>query len=194
MIFGYARVSTRGQAEDGNSLEAQKEILEKEGASSVFCEAYTGTTTERPKLQELLSILSEGDTLIVTKLDRIARTARQGLELIDTLNGKGVSVRIINMGGTIDNTPIGKLMRTMLFAFAEFERDLIIERTQEGKRIARLNPDFKDGRPKKFTEAQIGHALSLRVDHSYTQIARLTGISVSTLKRAEKKRNLDAIK
>ena len=194
MIYGYARVSTRGQAEDGNSLDAQKEMLEKEGAENVFCEAYTGTTTERPKLQELLSTMTTGDTLVVAKLDRIARTARQGLELIDTLNGKGVSVRIMNMGGTIDNTPIGKLMRTMLFAFAEFERDLIIERTQEGKRIAKLNPDFREGRPKKFTEAQINHALSLRVDHSYLQISRLTGISVSTLKRAEKKRKFDALK
>ena len=77
-------------------------------------------------------------------------------------------------------------MRTMLFAFAEFERDLIVERTQEGKRIARQNPDFHEGRPKKFTEAQINHALSLRADHSFKQISRLTGISVSTLKRAEK--------
>ena len=186
MIYGYARVSTKIQATDGNSLEAQSEALRNAGATEIFSDTYTGATTDRPELKRLLAVLKKDDVLVLTKLDRIARTARQGLELIDTLNANDVSVRILNMGGAIDNTPIGKLMRTMLFAFAEFERDLIVERTQEGKRIARQNPDFHEGRPKKFTEAQINHALSLRADHSFKQISRLTGISVSTLKRAEK--------
>ena len=186
MIYGYARVSTKIQATDGNSLEAQSEDLKNAGATKIFSDTYTGATTDRPELKRLLAVLKKDDVLVLSKLDRIARTARQGLELIDTLNAKDVSVRILNMSGAIDNTPIGKLMRTMLFAFAEFERDLIVERTQEGKRIARQNPDFHEGRPKKFTEAQINHALSLRADHSFKQISRLTGISVSTLKRADK--------
>ncbi len=186
MIYGYARISTKIQATDGNSLEAQSEDLKNAGATEIFSDTYTGATTDRPELKRLLAVLKKDDVLVLSKLDRIARTARQGLELIDTLNAKDVSVRILNMGGAIDNTPIGKLMRMMLFAFAEFERDLIVERTQEGKRIARQNPDFHEGRPKKFTEAQINHALSLRADHSFKQISRLTGISVSTLKRAEK--------
>ena len=186
MIYGYARISTKIQATDGNSLEAQSEDLKNAGATEIFSDTYTGATTDRLELKRLLAVLKKDDVLVLSKLDRIARTARQGLELIDTLNAKDVSVRILNMGGAIDNTPIGKLMRMMLFAFAEFERDLIVERTQEGKRIARQNPDFHEGRPKKFTEAQINHALSLRADHSFKQISRLTGISVSTLKRAEK--------
>ena len=186
MIYGYARISTKIQATDGNSLEAQSEDLKNAGATEIFSDTYTGATTDRPELKRLLAVLKKDDVLVLSKLDRIARTARQGLELIDTLNAKDVSVRILNMSGAIDNTPIGKLMRTMLFAFAEFERDLIVERTQEGKRIARQNPDFHEGRPKKFTEAQINHALSLRADHSFKQISRLTGISVSTLKRADK--------
>lgn len=186
IIYGYARISTKIQATDGNSLEAQSEALKNAGATDIFSDTYTGATTDRLELKRLLAVLKKDDVLVLSKLDRIARTARQGLELIDTLNAKDVSVRILNMGGAIDNTPIGKLMRMMLFAFAEFERDLIVERTQEGKRIARQNPDFHEGRPKKFTEAQINHALSLRADHSFKQISRLTGISVSTLKRAEK--------
>ena len=186
MIYGYARISTKIQATDGNSLEAQSEDLKNAGATEIFSDTYTGATTDRPELKRLLAVLKKDDVLVLSKLDRIARTARQGLELIDTLNANDVSVRILNMGGAIDNTPIGKLMRTMLFAFAEFERDLIVERTQEGKRIARQNPDFHEGRPKKVTEAQINHALSLRADHRFKQISRLTGISVSTLKRAEK--------
>lgn len=187
MIYGYARVSTKGQATDGNSLEAQSEELRAAGATEIFSDTYTGTTTDRPELTRLLSVLQEGDTLIVTKLDRIARTARQGLELVDRLNSMGVSVRILNMGGTIDGSPIGKLMRTMLFAFAEFERDLIVERTQEGKRIARQQPDFREGRPPKYTEAQINHAMTLLDNHSFSQVSKLTGISMSTLKRASRK-------
>lgn len=188
MNYGYARVSTRGQATDGNSLEAQSKELKAAGAEQIFCDTFTGTTTDRPELKKLMAGLKEGDSIIVTKLDRIARTARQGLELVDQCNKMGVAVRILNMGGTIDESPLGNLMRTMLFAFAEFERDLIVERTQEGKRIAKQQPDFREGRPRKYTEAQISHAMSLLEDKSFAQVAKLTGISVSTLKREAKKR------
>lgn len=191
MIYGYARVSTKGQATDGNSLEAQSEELRGAGATEIFSDTYTGTTTDRPELKRLLSELKEGDGVVVTKLDRIARTARQGLELVDQLNNMGVSVRILNMGGTIDGSPIGKLMRTMLFAFAEFERDLIVERTQEGKRIARQQPNFREGRPPKYTEAQLSHAMSLLDCCSFSQASKLTGISVSTLKREARKRSAE---
>ena len=142
MIYGYARVSTRAQSTDGNSLEAQSNALKKAGAAEIFSDTYTGATIDRPQLKWLLKVVNKGDVLVITKLDRIARTARQGLELIDMLNAKDVSVHILNMGGAIDNTPIGKLMRTMMLAFAEFERDLILERTQEGKKIARGKPGF----------------------------------------------------
>ena len=189
MIYGYARVSTKGQATDGNSLEAQSEELKAAGATEIFSDTYTGTTTDRPELKRLLSELKEGDGVVVTKLDRIARTARQGLELVDQLNDLGVSVRILNMGGVIDGSPLGRLMRTMLFAFAEFERDLIVERTQEGKRIARNRPDFREGRPPKYTEAQLDHAMTLLDDRSFSQVAKLTGISMSTLKREARKRS-----
>ena len=191
MIYGYARVSTKGQATDGNSLESQSEELKAAGATEIFSDTYTGTTTDRPELKRLLSDLKEGDSVIVTKLDRIARTAKQGLELVDRLNGMGVSVRILNMGGTIDGSPIGKLMRTMLFAFAEFERDLIVERTQEGKRIARQQPSFREGRPPKFSVAQLDHAMTLLDGHSFSQVSKLTGISMSTLKREARKRTAE---
>lgn len=79
-----------------------------------------------------------------------------------------------------------KLIRNIMLAFAEFERDMIVERTQEGKAIAKLNPDFREGRPKKFSKAQINHALSLLNDYSYTQVAQMTGVSKSTLIRARK--------
>lgn len=86
----------------------------------------------------------------------------------------------------MDNTPASKLVRNIFFAFAEFERDMIVERTQEGKEVAKKKPGYREGRPKKYSKAQISHALELLEDHSYTQVEDLTGISKSTLIRAKK--------
>ena len=88
----------------------------------------------------------------------------------------------------MDNTPSSKLIRNIFFAFAEFERDMIVERTQEGKAIAKQNPEFKEGRPQKFDEMQIENAMNLLDQYSYNQVVRLTGISKSTLIRAKKQR------
>ena len=186
MIYGYARVSTKGQANDGNSLTAQEEALMLAGAIEVYSDSFTGTVTKRPELDKLLSKLKEGDTLIVTKLDRIARSSIQGIDLIQKLLDKGVVVHILNMG-VIDNSPTGKLITTVLLAFAEFERDMIVERTKEGKTIAKQNPSYREGRPKKYSKAQIGHALELLEQFSYKQVEEMTGISKSTLIRAKRK-------
>lgn len=191
VIYGYARVSTRGQAKDGNSLEKQEIELKQAGAEIIFSDAFTGTKAHRPELDKLLSMIQSGDKLIVTKLDRIARSATQGIELINMLLDKGVTVHILNMG-IMDNTPTGKLIRTIMLAFAEFERDMIVERTQEGKAIAKQKPDFKEGRPKKFGREQIELALSLLEENSYKQVERKTGISKSTLIRAKKERTKHA--
>lgn len=147
MIYGYARVSTVKQKRDGNSLEDQTKKLKEHGAVEIYVDAFTGTKADRPELNKLLAALKEGDTLIATKLDRLSRSASQGIALVDELSARGVTVHILNMG-VIDNTPTGKLIRNIFFAFAEFERDMIVERTQEGKAIARLRDDFKDGRPR----------------------------------------------
>ena len=88
MIYGYARVSTVGQARDGNSLEKQQEQLKAAGAEKIYLDAYTGTKKHRPEFDKLMTIVSDGDTVIVTKLDRIARSATQGLEIINSLLGK----------------------------------------------------------------------------------------------------------
>lgn len=184
MIYGYARVSTKGQAKDGNSIEAQISLLTEAGATYIYREAFTGTTTERPEFEKLLSILNAGDTLVVTKLDRIARSASDGSKLIKELISKGISVNVLNMG-KMDDTPTGRLITNIMFAFAEFERDMIVERTQEGRSIARKNPNFREGRPKKYSKVQMDHAMELLNDHSYSQVAKLTGISKATLARAK---------
>ena len=169
MVYGYAHVSTKGQAKDGNSLEAQENALRVAGTAEVYADAFTGTKSRRPELDKLLAVMQPGDTLKVTKLDRIARSATQGIELIQSLIDKGITVHVLNMG-MMDNTPTGKLVRNVMLAFAEFERDMIVERTGEGKAVARQNPDFKEGRPPKYGKAQLKHALALLESHSYREL------------------------
>ena len=187
MVYGYARVSTKGQAKDGNSLEAQEKALRESGANEIYVDAFTGTKTDRPEFDKLMNKIQKGDTLIVTKLDRFARSMSQGSELVSDLIERGIKVYILNIG-VMDNTPSSKLIRNVFFAFAEFERDMIVERTMEGKAIAKQNPDFREGRPKKYSRKQIEHALELLDNNSYKQVEDLTGISKSTLIRAKKKR------
>lgn len=183
MIYGYARVSTKLQASDGNSLEAQALQLKQAGASKIYKDAFTGTKAARPELDKLKEILRKGDRIIVTKLDRLARSTEDGLNLVKHWHDQGISIHVLNMG-LIDSTPSGKLILTVMLAFAEFERDMICERTQEGRAIARLDPEYKEGRKKKFTRQQIAHALDLLENNSYTQVVKMTGISKSTLIRA----------
>lgn len=183
MIYGYARVSTSGQARDGNSLAAQQAALMAAGASVIYKEAYTGTSIERPRLKELLDTLNEGDTVVVTKLDRLARNCHDGLELIDTIIEKGATLNILNLG-TFDTSPMGKMTRTMFLAFAEFERDMIVQRTQEGKAIARQRPDYKEGRKRieidGFDEVYSAYQ---KGSISISEAARRLGISRRTFSR-----------
>lgn len=184
-IYGYARVSTLGQAKDGNSLEAQESALRAAGATEIFVDAFTGTKMERPEFDRLNGILQEGDTLIVTKLDRFARTVGQASELITDLIDRGVKVNVLNLG-VLDNSSMSVLMRNILLSFAQFERDMIVQRTQEGKAVARTKEGYREGRPKKYTGAQLRHAMELLKNHSYTQVSKMTGISKSTLIREKK--------
>lgn len=182
MIYGYARVSTIRQAKDGNSLEAQQKALEAAGATQIYMDACTGTKASRPQFEKLLSEIKDGDTLVVTKLDRFARSIMQGSQLINDLILKGIKVYILNIG-ILDNSPSSKLIRNIFFSFAEFERDMIVERTQEGKRAAREKENYHDGRPKKYSQHQFAHAMQLLDEYSYSQVADMTGISKATLYR-----------
>ena len=187
MILGYARVSTATQGRDGNSLEDQVAALEKYGCQKIIKETFTGKTMERPKFVRLLDTLQEGDTLVVCKLDRFARTAIEGVQTVRELFERGVRVHILNMG-LVENTLTGNLILTVMLAFAEYERGMIVERTQTGKAVARQDPNFKDGRPKKFSSQQIQLALDfLEQGKTYRQITEMTGISKSTLIRAKQK-------
>lgn len=186
MVYGYARVSTMMQLSNGNSIEDQVKLLEAAGCEKIITEAFTGKTTDRPRFKELIEELKENDTIVVCKLDRFARSAVEGVQTIQELFKRGIKVNILNMG-VIENTLTGNLILTVLLAFAEYERGMIVERTQSGRAIARQKPGYIEGRPKKYKPEQMDHAISLLLQgYSYTQVERLTGISKSTLIRAKR--------
>ncbi|KMP39468.1 recombinase family protein [Bacillus toyonensis] len=181
-IYGYARVSTVGQ-----KLEMQEEALHNAGCEVIYSEKFTGTTKERPQFIELMDKIGEGDTLVVTKLDRFARSTKDAIELVTELYERGVIVNVLNLGIIDRSTAAGKLMFNVFAAFAEFERDMIVERTQEGKAAARQKADFREGRP-TIAKAQIDTAMMLLKDNSIRKVAQMTGLSVSTIQRYKKKR------
>ena len=192
MIYGYARVSTAGQYKDGNSLEDQTKALEQYGCQEIITEAFSGKTMERPAFQTLFQQLQPGDTLVVTKLDRFARTAIEGVSCVRDLFERGVRVHILNMG-LVENTLTGNLILTVMLAFAEYERGMIVERTQAGRAVARQDPCYREGRPKKYLPTQIKHALELlQSGKTYRQVEALTGISKSTLVRAKNREYVTA--
>lgn len=183
-IYGYARVSSRKQLH-GNSLEDQTTTLTANGATTITTEQYTGKTTSRPKLQKLLDSLQPGDTLMVTKLDRLARNVSEGIDLIRALFKKDVKVHVLNIG-LLENTSMGNFFITTLLAVAELERNMIIERTQAGKEVARTKAGFREGRP-PIPKEKIQLAITLLEKHSYKEVEMMTGISKATLVRYHRK-------
>ncbi|MFB2347519.1 recombinase family protein [Priestia megaterium] len=190
MKYGYARVSSVGQ-----NLSAQIRQLEEVGCDLVFKEKVSGRKKEdREQFNILLEKVQKGDTIVVTKLDRFARSTKDALSTIEYLNNKGVSLIVLNMGGDkVDTgTAIGKLMITVLSGIAEFEADMIKERQLEGIEEAKKRGVYK-GRPAKYTEKHRGlqHAIELfhnRDTNKLTvkEIEEITKISRATLYRAVK--------
>lgn len=148
-IIGYIRVSTKGQL-DGNSVEDQTaKIKERYINAELIEESYSGAK-DKEIFNKVVDELESADILVITKLDRFCRTTKEGLQYIDLLMGKGVSIHILNMG-LIEDNPMGRVIVTNLLAFAEFERAMIIERTQAEKEIARTKEGYKEGRPQKHS-------------------------------------------
>lgn len=179
MKYGYARVSTESQ-----SLSTQLQLLKQVGIDEIFQEKYTRTTTKRPEFARLLAIVQPNDVIIVTKLDRFARNTGEDLQMIQQLFENQVKINILNMG-TIDDTPVGRLIFTVFSAFAQFERDMIVTRTQEGKSYARRhNPKYHEGRPKVYSDEKIWQAYQLhQKGMTYRELSLRTGTSISTLRR-----------
>ena len=178
--IGYARVSTADQ-----NLERQLDLLEQYGVEIVFQEKRTGTKRDRPELNKLLSHVAEGDTVVIESLSRLGRSTRDLLELVDLFQKKGV--QLVSLKEQIDTgTPTSKLLFTLMSALAQFERDVIAERTKEGLRAARAR-GRKGGRP-RCDQHKLRQALKLYEagQHTVAEIEELTGIKKSTLYRAQK--------
>lgn len=201
MKYGYARVSTDGQQRKGTSLEEQSKELREAGAEKIIVDHYTGTkVNDRPEFGKLLKELKEGDTLLITKLDRFARTVIEGSQVVRELVDRGVAIRILNMGLQLDNTPAGKLMVTMFLGFAEFERDMIVERTQSGRAARRREAEakgevFQDFRPRVMNDKQIETAMEmLDSGKTYKEVCDLLKVSKSTLIRRRREQKAEQIR
>lgn len=194
MVVGYCRVSSKKQLE-GYGLEAQiEEIKSKYENAIIYQEQYTGTKTDRPVFNEVLNELKKGDTLVVTKLDRLARNTVEGIQIVENLFKRGVAVHVLNVG-LLENTSMGKFFLTTLLAVAEMERNTILERMNSGKEVAKAKAEaegkkFKEGRPKAHSQENIDRALKLLETMSYREVVELTKISKSTLIRAKRERGL----
>ncbi len=185
MIYGYCRVSSRGQQEYGNGLDVQEAQVRAAGAEDVRREACTGTTMDRPQWLKLVSEVCRGDVIVVAKLDRIARTSSGGFEAVKELLAKGVAVHILNMG-RVDDTPTGRLILNIMFAFAEFDRDMLVERMAEGRAAARLKPGYKEGRKRKSIDPAAFAMLASEVDAGAISVRKMAselGISERTCRR-----------
>lgn len=189
MKYGYARVSMKHQ-----DFESQLQTLNGEGCEVIYSEKFTGTTTDRPELTKVLGILCEGDSLIVTKLDRLARNTKEGIAIIEDLFDRGVKVHILNVG-LLENTTMGRFFIQTMLAVAEMERSLIVERTQEGKEIAKQNPNFTEGRPKVHANKKLDEAMRMKAEmkYSFRQLSEVTNISMSTLQRHARKLKSEGI-
>jgi len=178
MIVGYARVST-----DGQSLQAQQSALEAAGAERIFAEKISGTVTDRKALARAIASLSVGDVLLVTRLDRLARSTRDLLNVLATVSDRGAGFRSL-ADAMIDTTSAhGKLIIAVLGALAEFERSMILARTGEGRRRAQAR-GVRFGRKPKLSTFQIAEALRRReAGEALTEIGRSYGVSHSTISR-----------
>lgn len=175
--IGYARVSTLDQ-----NLERQLDLLRQHGVDHIFQEKMSGTKRDRPELNKMLAHVTAGDTIVVESLSRLGRSTKDLIELVELLKEK--EVQLVSLKESIDtSTPTGKLLFTLMSAMAQFERDVIAERTQEGLKAARAR-GRKGGRP-RCDSRKLQQALKLydAGQHSVKEIEELTGIKKATLYR-----------
>jgi DNA invertase Pin-like site-specific DNA recombinase len=178
MIVGYARVST-----DGQTLDAQQGALAAAGAEKVFAEKVSGAVTERKALARAIAALGVGDVLLVTRLDRLARSTRDLLNVLDAVGKAGAGFRSLADAWADTTTPHGRLMLTVLGGLAEFERELIKARTEEGRKRAQAR-GVRFGRRPKLTAHQRSEALARReTGETLAEIGRSYAVSHSTISR-----------
>ena len=185
MKFGYARVS--GTSQD---LEQQKQDLINAGVpeENIYAEKYTGTKEDRPQWQELSKQLRKGDEVVFTKVDRIGRTVKVAIDIVDGLLAKGVKVYVIQLNGYVNKKDtMGKMLFNFLTVMAEFEHDMIVNRLSDGKAYAKQhNPNYHEGRPRRRITDKYKRVYEYSLTHSIKETAEMTGVSESTVKRIKR--------
>ena len=185
MKFGYARVS--GLSQD---LAQQKEQLVKNGVDedNIYAEKFTGTTEQRPKWQKLNKQLRKDDEVVFTKVDRIGRSVKVAVDIVNDLLDKGVKVYIIQLNGYVNKQDaMGKMLFNFLTIMAKFEHDMIVDRLAQGKAYAKAhNPNYHEGRPKRRITNRYRKIYELSKEHSIKETAEISGVSESTVKRIRK--------
>lgn len=178
MKLGYARVSTHDQ-----NLETQIRLLKEAGCEAIFEEKISGARTDRPELEKLLSQIHRGDTLVVCKLDRLARSTHHLLEIVETLRGKKATFCSLGEPWADTTSNAGKMIMTIFAGIAEFERDLIRERTSAGRENAKKR-GVRFGRPRKLSTEQKELVLKLRDEgKSVQELAKTFNVDRSTIYR-----------
>jgi|SRR5579871_905172 len=178
MNIGYARVST-----DDQNLEVQLQVLENAGCKRIFQEKVSGAHRQRPELAKMLEHLREGDTAIVWKLDRLARSTRDLLEIADTIDKAGAGLKSLSEPWADTTSPAGRMVLTVFAGIAEFERELIRERTGAG-RVAALKRGVRFGRPARLTAEQAALARRLLDEgNSAKEVAKTFGVHKATIYR-----------
>lgn len=184
MIFGYIRVSTKKQ-EKGFSLEEQEAaILARYPDAEIITETKQGNQ-QRPEFDGIVRRALPGDIIVTVDHTRYSRDTAEGLRVAKELMNRGILIHFLSFG-LLENTPTGRYVLTMLLANAELEVSQITARTQPARVKAKQRPGYRDGRPPKYSKRQIRHALDLLESHTYKEVEELTGISKSTLIRAQK--------
>ena len=179
MLIGYARTSTLDQQA---SIEAQRRDLAAAGCDKVFAEQVSSVdTTKREKLAEVLDYVREGDTLVVTKLDRLARSVAHLSEIVKQLEGKGAALRILDLNLDTSGST-GRLMVNMLGSIAQFEREIMLERQREGIEKARREGKYKGRKPTARAKADKVHELDAQ-GLKRSEIAEQLGIGRSSVYR-----------
>lgn len=185
LMLGYARVST-----DDQDLTSQRNELQAAGCTRIYAEKITGARRDRPELARLLDHLRSGDVVTVTRLDRLARSTRDLLDIAERIQAAGAGLRSLAEPWADTTTPAGRMVLTVFAGIAEFERSLIIDRTRNGREAAKAR-GVKFGPPSTLTPPQVAHARELidQKKHTVKEAAALLGVHRSTLYRALARQN-----
>lgn len=185
MKYGYARVS-------GTSQDLHEQISELKQAGiadgNIYSEKFTGTKADRPQWQKLSSKLQPGDEVFFTKVDRIGRSVKVAVDIVDDLLERDVKVYIIQLNGYVNKSDMmGKMLFNFLTVMAEFEHDMIVDRLKRGKEYAKKhNPSFHEGRPRRRITERYKRVYDYSLEHSIRETALATGVSESTVKRIKR--------